>query len=218
MRISERIQYFLGVCLSVQYFLEFTEEKIPYENFRNYFVCISIVIAICWGAIYEGIRFQQYPYILAYIIICLMILIKYHSYIVLIGFTLILTMTIVNNVIYGESCFTNMKLVGPYQVGHMDIHSKDGSAVSVYYPMDKSEYYQQIKRGKKNTNWFRYGNKSLRGIAIASADIGDKSHPPPWVFSYFKTIKMNTVQNGKVSVDFDKRSSNDLRSKFERLA
>ena len=48
----------------------------------------------------------------------------------------------------------------------MDIHSKDGFAVSVYYPMDKSDYAQQIKKGRKNTNWFRYGNKSLRGITI----------------------------------------------------
>ena len=197
--------------------MEFTEEKIPYENFRNYFVCISIVIAMFWGALYEGVRFQQYPYILAYFVICFMIMIKYHSYIVLSCYTAILFLTIVNNVIYGESCFTNMNLIGPYQVGHMDIHTKDGSAVSVFYPMDKSMYNQQIKKGRKNSNWFRYGNKSLRGIAIASADIGDKSHPPPWVFSHFKTIKMNTVQNGKVSRDFDKRSTNDLKSKYERL-
>ena len=57
MRISERIQYFLGVCLPVQYYLEFSDGNLPYDNFRNYFVCISIFIAICWGALYEGIRF-----------------------------------------------------------------------------------------------------------------------------------------------------------------
>ena len=120
--------------------MEFTEEKIPYEDFRNYFVCISLTISMVWGAIYEGVRPQQYPYILAYLIICLMIIFRFHSYIVLSGFSGILLLTIVNNVIYGELCFSNMKLIGPYQVGHMDIHSKDGSAVSVYYPMDKSVY------------------------------------------------------------------------------
>ena len=67
-----------------------------------------------------------------------MIILKFHTYTVLIGYTVILVLTIINNVIYGESCFTNMTLIGPYQVGHMDIHSKDGSAVSVYYPMDKA--------------------------------------------------------------------------------
>ena len=43
----------------------------------------------------------------------------------------------------------------------MDIFSKDGVAVSVYYPMDKNEYDQTINKNGRNTKWLRYGNKSL---------------------------------------------------------
>ena len=43
--------------------------------------------------------------------------------------------------IYGEGNLAKIKLIGPFEVGHKDFHLKEsGITVSVYYPMDKSEY------------------------------------------------------------------------------
>lgn len=58
------------------------------------------------------------------------------------------------------------------------------------------------KRGR-NTRWLRYGKKSLKGVSIASADIGAKKHPPTCLFNYMKRVKMYTAQNGKLSKDFE---------------
>ena len=58
--------------------------------------------------------------------------------------------------------------------------------------MDIEEYDKLIKEKGRNTKWFRYGNESLNGIARAAADIGKKTHPPPWMFKYLKKIKMHT--------------------------
>ena len=95
---------------------------------------------------------------------------------------------------YGEANFKGINIIGPYQVGHKDIYSsKDGIAVSVYYPMDRAVYKKTIRKRGKNTKWLRYGSKSLRGVSIASADIGAKNHPPTCLFNYMKRIKMFTA-------------------------
>lgn len=63
---------------------------------------------------------------------------------------------------------------GHYQVGHQDIHtSKDGIAVSVYYPMDREEYSKNIRFKDRNTSWLRYGKSSIQGLSKSLADIGD---------------------------------------------
>ena len=50
-------------------------------------------------------------------------------------------LSIANNLIFGEGNFKSINLIGKYQVGHKDIFtSKDGIAVSIYYPMDKDIY------------------------------------------------------------------------------
>lgn len=59
---------------------------------------------------------------------------------------------------YGEGNLKKIKLVGPYQVGHMDFHLDSGIAGSVYYPMDLHDYKKQIQIKGRNTKWFRYGN------------------------------------------------------------
>ena len=69
--------------------------------------------------------------------------------------------------------------------------------------MDKSTYSRQIKYRKRNTRWLRHGNKSLRGLTRATADIGSTKHPPECVFQYLKRIKMHTCQNGRLAKVFE---------------
>jgi len=42
----------------------------------------------------------------------------------------------------------------------------------------------------------------LLGLARATADIGSRSHHPPWVYNYLKKIKIHTVQDGQLSETF----------------
>jgi len=57
--------------------------------------------------------------------------------------------------------------------------------------MDKSTYKKTISN-KRNTRWLRHGKKSLRGLTLATADIGSSSHPPVCLFNYLKRIRMHT--------------------------
>lgn len=57
--------------------------------------------------------------------------------------------------------------------------------------MDRGEYRKKI-RGH-NSNWLRYGNKSLVGLTRSTADIGSKTHPPTCIFNYLRRVKMHTV-------------------------
>ena len=50
------------------------------------------------------------------------------------------------SIIFGEANFDRVKLTGPFEVGHKEIFcKKDGSTLSVWYPMDKDEYKETIK-------------------------------------------------------------------------
>lgn len=82
--------------------------------------------------------------------------------------------------------------------------TKDGIAVSVYYPMDKEEYEQEIGKTAKNTYWFRHGYRSRLGLAKATADWGKDNASNPWMFKYLDEVKMDTVQNGQISQTFSK--------------
>jgi len=68
-----------------------------------------------------------------------------------------------------------------------------GNAVSVYYPMDKSEYKRMINRFGRNTKWLRWGESSLKGISYAAGDFQKKKGPPLCLFNYMRKIKMDTV-------------------------
>ena len=139
------------------------------------------------------------------------------------AFTLTLVLSVLNNSIYGEANFKGINMIGPYQVGHKDIYSsKDGVAVSVYYPMDRAEYARTIRKRGRNTRWLRYDKKSLKGVSIAVADIGARRHPPTCLFNYMKRIKMFTAQNGSLSKDFQGSDASvsldhDSSSSFQAL-
>ena len=50
----------------------------------------------------------------------------------------------------------------------------------------------------------RYGNKTLKGLALASVPYGREDHLPMFFFRYLKGIKMDTWENGDISKDFTK--------------
>jgi hypothetical protein len=98
-----------------------------------------------WGVIYEGFRFQQYFYFVAFIQLCIIIALHRKSAVSISVFVFFLVISIIQNSIYGESNFKGINIIGPYQVGHKDMYcSRDGVAVSVYYPMDRTEYNKVI--------------------------------------------------------------------------
>ena len=109
--------------------------------------------------------------------------------------------------VYGEGNFEKIKLRGKYQVGHQDFHLESGIAASVYYPMDKTEYQNNIGKKNRNTSWFRYDSKSLQGLVNAATDLRDfpAKADSSWFYSFTMKIKMDTCQNGKLSLDFSPR-------------
>ena len=76
------------------------------------------------------------------------------------------------NFIYGDANFSEVVMHGKYQVGHMEFFTeKEGICISVYYPMDRAEYNRTLKKDKtRNTNWLRYGRKSLKGFSLSMAE------------------------------------------------
>ena len=43
----------------------------------------------------------------------------------------------------------------------------------------------------------------MKGLTRSLADFGSESHPPKFFLKYLLKIKMNTVQNGDLSKEFD---------------
>ena len=95
--------------------------------------------------------------------------------------------------VYGEGNLKRLKMVGQYQVGHRDFNlNTSGITCSVYYPMDKHIYKQNIKKEGRNSKWLRHGEDSLTGISRATADYGAEEAPPRFLFKYLLDVKMDT--------------------------
>lgn len=77
--------------------------------------------------------------------------------------------------------------------------TKDGVAVSVYYPMDVEEHEKEIDKPGKNTFWMRHGYRSRVGLSKLTADWGKDNASSPWQFKYLDDLKMDTVQEGKIA-------------------
>lgn len=101
-------------------------------------------------------------------------------------------------------------------MGHTEFFTtKEGVCVSVYYPMDRTEYARALKKDKsRNTLWLRYGRRSLKGVSLSMAEFYS-SHPPTCLVRYFGRIRMDTVTNGTLSHDFHETSYDGERA--ERL-
>ena len=97
-----------------------------------------------------------------------------------------------------------MKLRGPYQVGYREFRTdKLGNEVSVFYPVDKSDYTRHIRKSwNHNTLWLRHGDNTLLGLAKASVEYGREDHPRSCWFRYFRRIRMDTATEAPISKDF----------------
>ena len=84
----------------------------------NYLIIFLIVAVTIWGAIYEGIRVQQYLFLVSFSTIAVFIILGKYSVIVLAIFVIVMLLLIVSNAVYGDANFSELKMVGPYQVGH----------------------------------------------------------------------------------------------------
>jgi hypothetical protein len=88
-------------------------------------------------------------------------------------------------------------------VGHKDIHSsKDGVAVSVYYPMDRETYSKEINESGRNSYYLRYGYKSRLGLAKITAPWGTDDYSHPFFLKWVDGVKMDTVQDGTLAKAF----------------
>lgn len=121
MRITERAMYFLGVCFATLYYIEHihhlggSEDK---QTMYNYLLIFLIVAVTIWGAIYEGIRVQQYLFLMSFSTIAVFVMMDIYSVVALTFFVIVMVLLIVSNAIYGDANFSELKMVGPYQVGH----------------------------------------------------------------------------------------------------
>ena len=117
-----------------------------------------------------------------------------------------LGLAIAFSIIFGEGNFNGVKMTGPFEVGHKEFYSKkDGTMVSVWYPMDREEHKKTIGLKGRNSYWFRYGYKSRVGLAKATANWGTEDNVHPWFFKYLDDVKMDTVQDGNLSKAFNER-------------
>jgi len=133
MRITEKLMYFLGACLAVTYGLELW--------LWSFIFVLLILLVIILGAIFEGIRFFQWIFIVAFIGQVILVIMDTFSYIALGIYCVFLLTAIILTLIWGEANFDRVKLSGPFQVGHQDyMCQKEGIFISVWYPMDKEEH------------------------------------------------------------------------------
>lgn len=130
-----------------------------------------------------------------------------YSIIALVIYCLFLGFAIFATLIYGWGDFGKMKMRGPYQVGHKDIHcSKDGVAASVYYPMDRDTYKEEISQSGRNAHYMRYGYKSRLGLAKITAPWGTDDHSHPFLMKWIDGVKMDIVQDGTLAKNFREKS------------
>ena len=174
MRIFERLTYLLGTALAFTY---------GFEEFLASFILVCLILVCAFvGATVEGVRFIQWIYLVAFIPHIVLVVMDVYNMAALIIYCCFLAFAIIITWIYGEANFSRLSLVGPYQVGHQDMFTKDGIAVSVYYPMDKEEYDKEIGKTAKNSYWFRHGYRSRLGLSKATADWGKDNASNPWMF------------------------------------
>ena len=179
--------YFLGVCLAVTYGLE--------EFLWSFALVCTLILVIMIGAAYEGLRFCQWLFIVAFIGQIVLVVMDVFSLIALVIYCSFLLLSILCAILFGEGNLDRIEMTGPFQVGHKDIHcTKDPKiALSVWYPMDREEYDKQINQTARNSQWTRYGYASRKGISDATAPWGSEEGPHPWFYRYVDFIKMNTV-------------------------
>ena len=143
MRLSERLLYIFGLCQVMFQFIDNNYIQIDSEEVQvyNFFIMGICFITLMWGGALEGIRFQQWIFIVTFIVYSVLIMLQVYSNVAIIIYLIVILISILNIAFFGEANFNALEMVGAYQVGHMEFYTrKGGNGVSVYYPMDKAEY------------------------------------------------------------------------------
>jgi len=133
--------YFLGVCLAIAYGMK--------EYMYSFTLVCALILVILIGAVLEGLRFYQYIFIIAFVFQIVLVVMDIFSYIALAVYCILLILPIIGILIFGEGNLDRLEMTGPFEVGHKDMHLSDGAAVSIFYPMDKEEYNNQIYKSSK---------------------------------------------------------------------
>ena len=116
MRISERLMYSLGAALCIFQAFMFHSDLLSdhkAEIGNDAIICLLLVTALI-GGFYEGIRYQQYLFLLAFTIQSVLIIFEIHSTIALSLYTIVLILSILNSCIFGEATFNSLKMTGTY--------------------------------------------------------------------------------------------------------
>jgi hypothetical protein len=164
----------------------------------------AISVTLVAGILYEGLRFFQWLFLIVFIPQCFLVFMGEYNLIAEIILCVVIVLGILTTILFGESNFERVKLTGPFEVGHKDIHiSHTGNAVSVFYPMDKEVYKQIMKKEpERNTIWMRYGYNTRLGGARATAPWGSETHSHPFVWKFVESVRMLTCQDGPLAKVF----------------
>ena len=164
MRITERIQYLASLAY---YFTALMD----YQSLLQTSLIGTSVFFFLIGFCYEGIRVHQIPCIFGVLLNgAIYIFTQPHYSILFIGMMLsLLSLSLL--VMFGEIDFSRLRCHGPYQVGFKEFRTeKFDNAISVFYPITKEHHKAMINQN--DTAWLRDGDKTLEGIARASARYG----------------------------------------------
>ena len=196
MRVTERLMYLFGIAFAIAY---------GFEDFIWCLVFIIILsIVLIAGIIIEGFRLFQWIFLLVFIPQCFLVFMGEYNLIAEIFLCIVIFLGILMTLLFGEGNFNRLKLSGPFEVGHKDIHiSSSGNAVSVFYPMDKDVYDKIMDEDSdRNSRWMRYGYNTRLGGARATAPWGSDKHSHPFVWKFVERVRMLTVEDGPLAKVF----------------
>ena len=187
MRLTERLMYVFGIAFAIAY------------GFESYTWClffiVIVTVTLIAGIIYEGYRIFQWIFLIVFIPQCFLVFMGEYNIIAEIILCTVIFLGILTTIIYGEANFDKLKLTGPFEVGHKDIHiNGTGNAISVFYPMDKDVYRRIMEQEPhRNTKWMRYGYNTRLGGARSTAPWGSETHSHPFIWKFVADVNMLTV-------------------------
>jgi hypothetical protein len=127
-------------------------------------ICALLLAGIYW----EGLRIHQGSFLLGFIIhssLAYVLSSEVGIRVVTIVGTVLVLISILLMISFGDSDLSRLKMTGPFEVGHREFRTgKLGSEVSVYYPIEIEHYNQMMKQSKNNSAWLRHGDKTLEGL------------------------------------------------------
>ena len=105
-RISERLMYFLGICLAITYGLELF--------YFSFFLVCAIILVTFIGAALEGLRIYQFIFLIAFIPHIILVVLDIFSFLALTIYCTFLSCAILGNILFGEGNLDKIQMTGPY--------------------------------------------------------------------------------------------------------